>query len=48
MSDLVVLQKAYDCYLYLHNALKNFPKSEKFVLSADIKNTFFEEFIKRT
>jgi len=42
MSDLIVIQKAYDCYLYLHNVLRNFPKSEKFVLSADIKNTFFE------
>lgn len=41
-NDLVVFQKAYDCYLYLHNALKCLPKSEKFVLSADIKNTFFE------
>ncbi len=42
MNDLVIVQKAYDCYLYLHNALKTFPKSEKFVLSNDIKKTFFE------
>lgn len=41
-NDLIVIQKAYDCYLYLHVALKHFPKAEKFVLSADIKNTFFE------
>lgn len=41
-NNLIVFQKAYDCYLYLHTALKHFPKSEKFVLSADIKNTFFE------
>ncbi len=42
MESLVIFQKAYDCFLYLHIALKNFPKSEKFVLAADIKNSFFE------
>ena len=42
MNELIIVEKAKDCYLYLHNALKYFPKSEKFVLSADIKNTFFE------
>lgn len=42
MENLIIFQKAHDCYLYLHIALRNFPKSEKFVLSADIKNTFFE------
>ncbi len=42
MAKLIVLQKAYDCYLYLHVVLKRFPKSEKFVLSADIKLAFFE------
>lgn len=42
MDNLIIFQKAHDCFLYLHIALKNFPKSEKFVLAADIKNTFFE------
>ena len=42
MENLIVFQKAFDCFLYLHIALKNFQKSEKFVLAADIKNTFFE------
>ncbi len=42
MNDLVIIQKAYDCYLYLHNTLKSFPKSEKYVLSNDIKKTFFD------
>lgn len=42
MSELIIIEKSKDCYKYLHNALKYFPKSEKFVLSADIKNTFFE------
>jgi len=42
MNELIIIQKASDCYKYLHIALKYFPKSEKFVLSADIKNTFFE------
>ena len=42
LDDLIIVQKAYDCYLYLHNALKVFPKSEKFVLSNDIKKTFFD------
>jgi len=39
---MIIIQKSYDCYLYLHNAIKVFPKSEKFVLAADIKKTFFE------
>ena len=40
--DLVIVEKASDCFKYLHNALNYFPKSEKFVLAADIRNTFFE------
>ncbi|HBO60551.1 TPA: hypothetical protein DD449_02625 [Candidatus Berkelbacteria bacterium] len=36
MNDLVIFQKAYDCHLYMYGALKNFPKSEKFTLAADI------------
>jgi hypothetical protein len=42
MEKLIIFQKSYDCFLYLHIAIKNFPKSEKFVLAADIKNTFFD------
>lgn len=42
MENLIIFQKAHDCFLYLHIALRNFPKSEKFVLAADIKNSFFE------
>lgn len=42
MNDLIIIEKSKDCYKYLHIALKYFPKSEKFVLAADIKNTFFE------
>lgn len=42
MENLIVFQKSHDCYLYLHAALTHFPKSEKFVLAADIKHTFFE------
>ena len=42
MNDLIIVEKSKDCFKYLHNALKFFPKSEKFVLSADIRTTFFE------
>ena len=42
MNELIIVEKSKDSYKYLHNALKYFPKSEKFVLSADIRNTFFE------
>ena len=40
--DLVIVEKASDCFKYLHQALNYFPKSEKFVMAADIRNTFFE------
>jgi len=40
LEKLVIWQKAYDCYIYLYVALRNFPKSEKFTLSADIKSSF--------
>jgi hypothetical protein len=40
--ELVIIEKASDCFKYLHNALNYFPKSEKFVLAADIRNEFFE------
>jgi hypothetical protein len=42
LSDLLIIEKCIDCFKYLHNALNYFPKSEKFVLAADIRNEFFE------
>ena len=39
--ELVIVEKSSDCFKYLHNALNYFPKSEKFVLAADIRNEFF-------
>jgi hypothetical protein len=42
LSELLIIEKASDCFKYLHNALNYFPKSEKFVLAADIRVTFFE------
>lgn len=37
MEDLKILQKLYDMIKYGYIALAQFPKSEKFVLAADIK-----------
>lgn len=42
MSNLVLLQKCYDFYLYLDTILIHFPKSEKFVLSKRLKNKFLD------
>lgn len=36
--NLVIYQKSYDFYLYLNQIIRYFPKSEKFVLSSQIKN----------
>lgn len=37
IEELKILQKVYDMTKYGYNALKQFPKSEKFALAADIK-----------
>jgi len=40
--NLVLLQKCYDFYLYLNQVTKAFPKSEKFVLAAQLRDLFLE------
>ncbi len=40
--NLVIFQKSYDFYLYLSQITRYFPKSEKFVLSSQIKNKALE------
>jgi len=37
MKDLKIYQKYYDTLIYLHIALRQFPKSEKFALASEIK-----------
>jgi hypothetical protein len=42
MEKLIIFQKTFDCYKYLYVALRQFPKSERHVLAADIKNVMNE------
>ena len=37
-QDFKILQKTYDMILYGNICLKQFPKSERYALAADIKN----------
>jgi hypothetical protein len=39
--ELKILQKTYDMILYAYPALKNFPRSEKHTLVAEIKTTMY-------
>lgn len=39
MQNLKIYQKTYDAVQYIYKATIQFPKSEKFTLAADIKNT---------
>jgi len=41
MDDLKIRQKCEDMIAYGYIALKQFPKSEKFTLAAEIKNTMW-------
>jgi len=38
-QDFKILQKTYDMILYGNTCLKQFPKSERYALAADIKNS---------
>lgn len=42
MEELKILQKTYDMILYGYIALVQFPKSEKHVLSAEIRNSMYK------
>lgn len=41
-NDLKILQKCYDMIEYGYAALRHFPKSERFTLVADIKQSMYE------
>ncbi|WP_100523402.1 diversity-generating retroelement protein Avd [Mycobacteroides abscessus] len=41
-EDLKILQKCYDMIEYGYNALRQYPKSERFTLAADTKNSMYE------
>lgn len=40
--NLIILQKSHDFYLYLNQVTRSFPKSEKFVLTGQLKNLFLD------
>jgi hypothetical protein len=42
MMNLIILQKSYDFYLYLNQVTRSFPKSEKFVLTVQLKSLFLD------
>lgn len=42
LQDLVVYQKTYDMIEYGYQALKQFPRSEKYTFAAEIKNTMIK------
>jgi len=41
MQELVIKQKCEDMIKYCYIAIRQFPKSEKFTLAADIKKSMF-------
>jgi four helix bundle protein len=41
-NDLKILQKCYDMIEYGYTALRQFPKSERYTLAADIKQSMYE------
>lgn len=42
MEDLKILQKTYDMILYANQCLKQFPRSERYALAADIKKSMYK------
>ncbi|MFB6158921.1 MAG: diversity-generating retroelement protein Avd [Candidatus Nanohalobium sp.] len=42
MRDMKIFQKSYDFYKEVHPTLKNFPKSERFVMVRQIQNSFLD------
>lgn len=40
-QDLKILQKSYDMIKYGYSALRQFPKSERFTLAANIKQSMY-------
>lgn len=41
MDELKILQKTYDMMQYLHDTLRQYPKSEKFILATDTKEAAY-------
>lgn len=41
MNDFKILQKVYDMILYGNQCLNQFPKSEKYALAAEIKQSMY-------
>jgi hypothetical protein len=41
MEDLKILQKVYDMILYGNQCLSQFPRSERYALAADIKQSMY-------
>ncbi|MDD4531436.1 MAG: diversity-generating retroelement protein Avd [Candidatus Pacebacteria bacterium] len=41
-NDLILFQKIYDLFLWLHPILNRFPKSEKFLLAEQIERCMIE------
>ena len=41
MQDFKILQKVYDMIIYGNQCLKQFPKSERYALAADIKKSMY-------
>ena len=41
-EDLMILQKTYDMTHYAYGALRQFPKSERYALAADIKSSMHQ------
>ena len=39
MEDSILMQKLFEMMTYAYQALRNFPKAEKFAMVADIKRT---------
>lgn len=44
VEKLIIYQKTYESYKYMFNALKNFPKSEKFTLASEITANYYQIF----
>jgi len=42
IEKLTLYQKIYDLYLYTHQFIRKFPKSERFLISLGLQNTLLE------
>jgi four helix bundle protein len=42
IQDLIIYQKTYDLFLYLHPVIAKFPKNQRFVLGQRIENKILD------